>query len=72
MKKHFFAFFLIALASELGTSWLVQYSGATDVGGLICFHNLEIMIANRLWIWAVFFLLLSVIWLSLSKGSRTA
>jgi len=72
MKKHFFAFFLIALASELVTSWLVRYSGATDVGELICFRNLGTMIANRLWIWAVFFLLLSVIWLSLSRGGRTA
>jgi hypothetical protein len=72
MKKHFFAFFLIALASELGTSWLVRYSGATDVGELICFRNFATMIANRLWIWAVFFLLLSVIWLSLSRAGRTA
>jgi len=72
MKKHFFAFFLIALASEIGTSWLVRYSGATDVGGLPCFHNLGSMIVNRLWIWAVFFGLLSVIWLSLSRGSRNA
>jgi len=72
MKKHFVAFFIIALASELGTSWLVRYSGADDVGGLICFRDLGTMIANRLWIWAVFFLLLSVIWLSLSRGGRTA
>jgi hypothetical protein len=70
MKKQFFAFFLIALASELGTSWLVRYSGANDVGELICFRNLGTMIVNRLWVWAVFFLLLSVVWLSLSRGRR--
>jgi hypothetical protein len=72
MKTHFFAFFLIALASEIGTSWLVRYSGATDVGGLVCFRDPATMIINRLWIWAVFFLLLSVIWLALSRGSRNA
>ena len=72
MKNNFVAFFVIALASELGTSWLVSYAGADDVGGLVCFRNLGTMMVSRLWIWAIFFVLLSVVWLSLSKGRRTA
>lgn len=72
MTRHFFAFFFIALVSELGTSWLVQYTGANDVGGLICFHSLGAMMGSRLLIWAVFFLLLSVVWLALSRNRQTA
>ena len=72
MKKHFFAFFLIALMSELGTSWLVRYRSVAPEAELVCFRNLQTMIANRLWMWAVFFLLLSVVWLLLSRGRRVA
>jgi hypothetical protein len=68
MKTHFSAFFLIALASEIGTSWLVRYSAAAEVGGLVCFRDPGAMIVNRLWIWAVIFLLLSVTWLALSRN----
>lgn len=72
MTKHFFAFFLIALASELGTSWLLRYRSLSPDGDLLCFRSLGSMIGNRLVIWAVFFLLLSVVWMSLSKTRRSA
>jgi len=71
MKKHFVAFFTIALASELGTSWLVRYRSLAS-GEMVCFHDLQTMMVNRLVIWLVFFLLLSAVWLLLSRGRRTA
>jgi hypothetical protein len=71
MKKDFVAFFIIALASELGTSWLMRYRGLATAG-MVCFADLQTMMLNRLAIWPVFFLLLSAVWLLLSRGKRTA
>ena len=70
MRKDFVAFAIIALASELGTSWLVRYRSLSPGGPLVCFSDLQTMVANRLWIWAVFFFLLSVVWLLLSKAGE--
>ena len=72
MKTNFAAFFFIALMSELGTSWLVRYRSLSPVAEMICFPDLGTMMINRLFIWLVLFLLLSAIWLLLSRGSRTA
>ena len=72
MRKHFVAFAIIALMSEVGTSWLVRYRSLSSDAEVICFRDLQAMMANRLWIWAVLFLLLSAIWLLLSRGGRTA
>lgn len=72
MKKHFFAFFSIALVSELGTTWLMSYRSITDAGAMLCYRNLGTVIAGRLLFWFVFFLLLSAVWLLLSRGRRTA
>jgi hypothetical protein len=72
MKTNFAAFFFIALMSELGTSWLVRYRGLSSVAEMVCFRDLGTMMIYRLVIWLVLFLLLSAIWLLLSRGSRTA
>jgi len=72
MKKHFFAFFMIALISELGTTWLMSYRSVTDTGAMLCYRNLGTVIADRLLFWPVFFLLLSAVWLLLSRNRRTA
>ena len=72
MKKHFFAFFMIALISELGTTWLMSYRSVTDTGAMLCYRNLGTVIADRLLVWPVFFLLLSAVWLLLSRDRRAA
>jgi len=70
MKKHFFAFFFIALMSEIGTSCLARYRRIGLDDNLICYPNLQTMIGIRLLVWAVFFLLLSAVWLLLSRDRR--
>lgn len=70
MRRDSVAFAIIALASELGTSWLVRYRSLSPDASLVCFRDLQTMMANRLWIWAVFFFLLSAVWLLLSKRRR--
>ena len=72
MRKHFVAFVIIALMSEIGTSWLVRYRSLSPDAEVVCFRDLQTMTLNRLWIWAVLFLLMSAIWLLLSRGGRTA
>ncbi len=71
MRKHFVAFVIIALMSEVGTSWLVRYRSLSPDAEVVCFRNLQAMMASRLWIWAVFFLLLSAVWMLLSRSGRT-
>jgi hypothetical protein len=72
MRRDFVAFAIIALASELGTSWLVRYRSLSPGASLVCFSDLQTMVADRLWIWAVLFFLSSAVWLLLSKGRRSA
>ena len=72
MKKDFFAFFMIALISELGTTWLMSYRSETGTDAMLCYRNLGTVVAGRLLFWIVFFLLLSAVWLLLSRGRRTA
>jgi hypothetical protein len=70
MKRNFLALFLIALTAELGTSWLQQFQGARDVGGALFYPDLSTMMVNRLVIWLVLFLLLSAMWLLISRGHK--
>lgn len=70
MKRNFLAFFLIALAAELGTSWLQQFQGAREVGGALFYPDLGTMIVKRLIIWLALLLLLSTLWLLISRGYK--
>lgn len=72
MKKDFFAFFMIALISELGTTWLMSYRSVTGTDAMLCYRSLGTVVIGRLLFWIVFFLLLSAVWLLLSRGRRTA
>jgi hypothetical protein len=63
---------MIALISELGTTWLMSYRSVADTGAMLCYRNLGTVIADRLLFWPVFFLLLSAVWLLLSRNRRTA
>jgi len=68
MKRDFPAFFFIALASELGTSLLQKYYGSRELASGLYYSDLGAMIASRLIVWLVLFLLLSALWLLISRG----
>lgn len=68
MKRNFLAFFFIALAAEVGTSWLQKFQGARDVAAGLYYSDLGTMIFDRLIIWFVLFLLLSALWFLISRG----
>jgi hypothetical protein len=70
MKNNFLAFFFIALISELATSWLQKFQGARDMGDGLFYPDVGTMMMSRLIIWLVLFLLLSVLWLLLSRGFK--
>ena len=70
MKGSYLAFCLIALATEVGTSWLQKFQGARDLGGGLFYPDVSTMIVNRLVIWLVLFFLLSALWLLISRGYK--
>ena len=72
MKRHFIAFFVIALISEVGTSLLQQFRGKRILDEGIFYPDIATLLSNRLLIWLVFYLLLSALWLLLSGGYRKA
>ena len=70
MKGNYLAFSLIALAAEVGTSWLQKFQGARDLGGGLFYPDVGTMIVNRLIMWLVLFFLLSAMWLLISRGYK--
>jgi hypothetical protein len=70
MKQSFFAFFLIALIAELTTSLLQKFQGARELAEGIFYPSLATMVMNRLIVWLILYLLLSALWLLISRGYR--
>jgi hypothetical protein len=70
MKKHFVAFFVIALISEVGTTWLQQFRANRNLGSGFYYPGLGALFLDRLIYWLVLFLLLSVLWLLISRSNR--
>ena len=70
MKKHFLAFFLIALIAELGTTWLQQFRANRVLGSGVYYPDLGALFLDRLLYWLALFLLLSVLWLLISRSYR--
>jgi hypothetical protein len=70
MRRNFLLFFLIALAAELGTTWLQKFQGARDFASGLYYPDLGAMMLNRLVIWLVLFLLLSALGLLVSRAYR--
>jgi hypothetical protein len=70
MKKHFPAFFIIALLSEVTTTWLQQFGASKQLGEGFYYPDFGSMLLNRLLYWLVIFLLLSALWLLISRSSQ--
>jgi hypothetical protein len=70
MKKHFLAFFIIALISEVTTTWLQKFQAYKPLGTGYYYSDFETMLLNRLLYWLVIFLLLSALWFLISRGSQ--
>jgi hypothetical protein len=70
MKRQFLAFFVIALIAEVGTTWLQKFQANSILGTGIYYDDFGTMLLNRFLYWLVIFLLLSALWLLISRGSR--
>jgi hypothetical protein len=70
MKKQFAAFFVIALISEVLTTWLQTFQAYKPLGAGYYYPDFGSMLLNRLLYWLVIFLLLSALWFLISRGSR--
>jgi hypothetical protein len=72
MKRHFLAFFFIALITEVGTTWLRQFRSKGILGSGLYSPDIGTLLLDRLLIWFVLYLLLSALWLLLSRSYRNA
>jgi len=63
MKRHFFAFFIISLAAEMGTTWFQKLRTTTDVGPGLYYPNFRTLLLERLLIWFFIFLILGLVWI---------
>jgi hypothetical protein len=67
VKRNAAAFFLIALAAELGTTWLAKLRTVTDVEPGLYYPNFETLLFERLFCWFIIFVVLGTSWLLISK-----
>ena len=67
MKRHAAAFFVIALAGELGTTWLQRLRTTTDVAPGLYYPNFETLLFERLFFWFIIVAVLGTTWLLISK-----
>jgi len=67
MRRHFFAFFVISLLSELGTTLLQKQRTTSDVYPGLYYPNFNALLAERLSFWFVIFVLLSGAWFLISR-----
>ena len=67
MKQNAMAFFIIALAAELGTTWLQKFRTTTDVAPGLYYPNFETLLLERLFVWFIIFGLMGSAWLLISK-----
>ena len=70
MKKQFMAFFLVALISEVITTWLQKFQADSRLGGGLYYADFGTMLLKRLLYWLVIFLFLSALWFLISRGSQ--
>ena len=70
MRRHFFAFFVISLLSELGTTLIQRQRTTSDVYPGLYYPNFEALLAERLLFWFVIFMLLSGLWFLISRRAE--
>lgn len=67
MKRHAIAFFVIALCSEVVTTWAQRLRTVTDVAPGLYYPSFKALMFDRLLIWSVVFLTLTAIWSLLAR-----
>jgi hypothetical protein len=72
MRRHFFAFFIISLLSELGTTLLQRQRTTTDVYPGLYYPNFNALLVERLLFWFVIFVVLSGVWFLISRRAQSA
>lgn len=70
MRRHFLAFFIIGLLSELGTTLLQRQRTTTDVYPGLYYPNFNTLLAERVFFWFVIFVLLSGVWFFISRSAQ--
>ncbi|HEX8183726.1 MAG TPA: hypothetical protein VF747_03215, partial [Blastocatellia bacterium] len=66
------AFFAIAFISEVVTTWLQQFRADRLLGSGIFYSDLGTLFLNRLLYWLALYLLLSVLWLLISRSYESS
>lgn len=67
MSGHLTAFFIIALLAELGTTWVQKLRTVTDVNPGLYYPNFRTLLLERLLVWLILFVSLSVGWILVVK-----
>ena len=67
MKRQFLAYLLIALAAELGTTLFQKFRTVTDVDPGLYYPDFKSLLLTRLIVWLLIFVLLSGVWLVISR-----
>lgn len=70
MKRQFLPFFLIALVAEVVTTWLQKFQARGVLGSGLYYDDFGSMLLVRLLYWLVIYLLLSALWLLISRGAK--
>jgi hypothetical protein len=71
MKRQFLPYFLIALAAELGTTLLQRFRTVSDGEPGLYYPDFQSLLLSRLVVWLLIFLLLSGVWLVVSRRGST-
>jgi hypothetical protein len=67
MRRHAISFFLIALCSELLTTWAQRLRTVSDVEPGLYYPSFKALVFDRLLIWSVVFLGLTGFWLFFTR-----
>jgi hypothetical protein len=71
MKRNAFAYFIVALIAELGTTYFQKLRTATDVAPGLYYSSFQELLIDRLFVWSIIFLSLSGVWLLISRRTTT-
>jgi hypothetical protein len=71
MKRNAFAYFVVALIAELGTTYFQKLRTTTDVAPGLYYPSFQELLLDRLFVWFVIFAVLSAVWLLISRRTTT-
>jgi hypothetical protein len=70
MKRHIIAFFIIALCSELVTTWVQRLRTVSDVEPGLYYPSFKALMFDRLIVWTIIFPFLTAIWAFVVKRAE--